>query len=58
MINYWYRSVKIIFIVFLMQTSVKAQNWPCWRGPNGDGSSSEINLPTKWDSAVCAYLVF
>ncbi len=29
---------------------IKAQNWPCWRGPNGDGTSIETNLPTQWDS--------
>jgi outer membrane protein assembly factor BamB len=28
----------------------QAQNWPCWRGPNGDGTSIETNLPTRWDS--------
>jgi outer membrane protein assembly factor BamB len=31
-------------------TVVQAQNWPCWRGPNGDGTSVETNLPTQWDS--------
>lgn len=29
---------------------IQAQNWPCWRGPNGDGTSVEINLPVQWDS--------
>ena len=26
-----------------------AENWPAWRGPRGDGSSAETNLPTEWD---------
>jgi len=26
-----------------------AKNWPGWRGPRGDGSSQEANLPTKWN---------
>jgi len=26
-----------------------AENWPCWRGPRGDGSSVEAGLPTQWD---------
>lgn len=26
------------------------ENWPGWRGPNGDGSSGESNIPTKWSS--------
>lgn len=29
--------------------SVRAENWPSWRGPRGDGSSSESNVPTEWD---------
>ncbi len=25
-----------------------ADNWPQWRGPNGDGTTSERGLPTRW----------
>jgi outer membrane protein assembly factor BamB len=25
-----------------------AENWPSWRGPRGDGTCLEANLPTKW----------
>ena len=25
------------------------ENWPCWRGPRGDGSSREANVPRTWD---------
>ena len=25
-----------------------AENWPQWRGPNGDGTSSEKGLPAEW----------
>ena len=39
-----------MFFVLMSQAVTKAQNWPQWRGPNGDGTSSEINLPTQWDS--------
>jgi outer membrane protein assembly factor BamB len=28
-----------------------AENWPAWRGPRGDGSSLEINLPTHWNAS-------
>lgn len=42
------------FVLLLLTTTffsaIQAQNWPCWRGPSGDGKSSEINLPVKWDS--------
>jgi len=25
-----------------------AENWPCWRGPRGDGTSLEKDAPTHW----------
>src|SRR5262245_34200743 len=28
---------------------LRAENWPSWRGPGGDGISSETGLPTKWN---------
>jgi len=44
----------LIFILTLLIinsfTVAQAQNWPNWRGPNGDGTSIETNLPVKWDS--------
>jgi outer membrane protein assembly factor BamB len=33
-------------------TPANAQNWPYWRGPNGDGTSPETNLPVRWDSTT------
>jgi len=26
------------------------ENWPQWRGPNGNGTSDSKNLPTTWDA--------
>lgn len=26
-----------------------AENWPCWRGPRGDGTSLQSNVPTSWN---------
>ncbi len=41
------------FLFFVSYTTITSgQNWPCWRGPNQDGTSEEINLPTKWDSVT------
>jgi outer membrane protein assembly factor BamB len=38
---------------FLVSVSaIQAQNWPNWRGPNGDGTSTETNLPISWDSVT------
>jgi len=43
--------ISILSLLTLTTVPVtKAQNWPGWRGPNGDGTSTETNLPTKWDS--------
>jgi len=43
-----------IFLLLILNTfSVTlAQNWPSFRGPNGDGTSKEVNLPTRWDSVT------
>src|ERR1035441_9313458 len=26
----------------------RAENWPCWRGPRGDGTSRELSAPIHW----------
>jgi outer membrane protein assembly factor BamB len=46
------RLIRNILLFSMINTAfiVRAQNWPCWRGPNGDGTSMETNLPTHWDS--------
>lgn len=36
------------FVLWLCGVS-SAEDWPCWRGPRGDGSSLETQIPTKWD---------
>ena len=28
--------------------AVHADNWPAWRGPDGQGHTAEKNLPSKW----------
>jgi hypothetical protein len=29
---------------------VSAEDWPAWRGPRGDGTSLETNVPVHWDA--------
>lgn len=29
----------------------RAENWPGWRGPRGDGTSIEKGVPSQWDAA-------
>jgi outer membrane protein assembly factor BamB len=43
-----------VLLVFLQLSAAVAaesagENWPGWRGPRGDGSSAETNVPTQWD---------
>ena len=44
--------ISIVALLFIFQLVTMAENWPGWRGPSGDGTSSEINLPVKWDSTT------
>ncbi len=39
------------FIRIIPETA-QAENWPCWRGPRGDGSSAEPHVPTKWNGTT------
>lgn len=34
--------------VVVLAASVSAENWPQWRGPGGQGISTEKQLPTEW----------
>ena len=40
-------------ILLLLATAggADAENWPGWRGPRGDGTSSESGIPVEWDAA-------
>lgn len=46
---------RIVLLGLLIVTgaglSVHAENWPQWRGPNLDGTSSEQQLPVRWSSS-------
>ena len=35
----------------LAAVSAQAENWPGWRGPRGDGTSLEGNVPIQWNGA-------
>jgi outer membrane protein assembly factor BamB len=32
-----------------LNSAAIAENWPGWRGPRGDGSSTELSPPMKWN---------
>lgn len=50
MINFRFLTVIIVSLILTSLSVIQAENWPRWRGPNGDGTSLETNLPTQWDS--------
>ena len=50
MINIRFSIVLLVSLILTSLTNLQAENWPGWRGPNGDGTSRETNLPTQWDS--------
>lgn len=39
-------------VVMLAAVAARAENWPGWRGPRGDGTSDEQNVPTHWDGTT------
>lgn len=50
--NLKYFGLICLLLITITFSEIQAQNWPCFRGPNGDGTSAETNLPTKWDSVT------
>jgi outer membrane protein assembly factor BamB len=40
--------VAILFVTFVVTSTLNAENWPQWRGPLLNGISGETNLPVKW----------
>ncbi len=47
------RSVPVALLLMLAvlwpSGPAGAENWPAWRGPRGDGSSLEKDLPDRWN---------
>ncbi|MBL8798449.1 MAG: PQQ-binding-like beta-propeller repeat protein [Planctomycetia bacterium] len=37
-----------LFLVCLMATAARAENWPRWRGPDGNAVSTATSLPSRW----------
>ncbi|MEX2187981.1 MAG: PQQ-binding-like beta-propeller repeat protein, partial [Pirellulales bacterium] len=40
--------VLFALAVAVLSKSAAAEDWPGWRGPRGDGTSSETNVPVRW----------
>jgi outer membrane protein assembly factor BamB len=44
-------SLTLFVTLFLVAPSARADNWPGWRGPTGQGQTSEKDLPLTWGGA-------
>src|SRR4029450_5374200 len=42
------RGLLISLVVLLHAAHARAQDWPQFRGPTGQGDSAERGLPTEW----------
>lgn len=45
-------SFTILTTLVLLCSSLRADNWPQWRGPNFNGSSGETDLPANLDTPL------
>lgn len=41
-------TVSLLVSLLASIDSAQAENWPCWRGPRGDGTSLETGIPIRW----------
>ncbi len=44
------RSFLYLLAFCVAGSFAHADNWPTWRGPQGDGNSTDTNVPVRWDS--------
>ena len=42
------KPAAVGLILTVVTTTATADNWPMWRGPNGDGVSQEADVPLRW----------
>ena len=42
--------MRLVVLFFFVAGLIRAENWPSWRGPSGDGVSAGKGIPTKWSS--------
>jgi outer membrane protein assembly factor BamB len=44
-------QILVLLTVLVLPCGLRAENWPGWRGPRGDGSSLDNNVPTQWSES-------
>lgn len=43
------RHFVAVFLLFAWGATLRAEHWNAWRGPRGDGTSLEKNVPVRWN---------
>lgn len=46
------RGLLICFLPWVAVVRLRAEDWPQFRGPNGDGISTERGLPSEWGAEI------
>ncbi len=41
-------SVVSLLVILFLISAANADDWPCWRGPDRDGISKEVDFLTEW----------
>ncbi|MFN9718252.1 MAG: PQQ-binding-like beta-propeller repeat protein [Planctomycetota bacterium] len=54
---HWPRNACLLVLAFGLTTESQADNWPRFRGPNGDGQSSLKGIPSSWSDKDYAWKV-
>jgi hypothetical protein len=46
-------KIRLLVLLSLgpLGNSARAEDWPCWRGRRGDGTSLETNVPIRWSAS-------
>jgi outer membrane protein assembly factor BamB len=44
-------TIAVALVVFALGVRMSAEDWPAFRGPTGQGHSSEQNLPLEWSES-------
>jgi outer membrane protein assembly factor BamB len=43
--------IRLLILLLFISVTGFAANWPTWRGPQGDGTCPETNLPLTWSAS-------
>lgn len=45
------KTFPVLLCLALLAAPAVGEDWPGWRGPRGDGTSLEMNVPVEWDGS-------